>query len=152
MQQVACRNIVAETQQVLFMISVAHPIHHRAVYMGWNGLRILDRIEIRNQRDCDPIVVIDSLITRNHGSYFARFAAAQLHGRLGANVFEINRCVPGGVDGAEEAIRLLHQQGGLGMAARTIERQKRQGHESERSDAEGSHKAFVSWSNRRSHS
>jgi hypothetical protein len=40
-------------------------------------------------------------------------AHAQMHGRISANIFEIDGSVPGWIDGPEEAVRLLEKEGRL---------------------------------------
>ena len=101
-----------------FAIAIAQPLDHVAVTCAGTSAAILDRVEVGNERNRDPIVAVDSLIAGDDRAHLARLAAAQLDRGFGADALEIDGVVPGGIQGAEEAIRLLHQQGRLRTAAR----------------------------------
>ena len=86
---------------------------------------VLDRIEVRNQRDRHPVVPVNALVTGENCAQFAGLAAAQLDRSFGADAFKINGIMPRRVYGAKKAIRLLHQQGRLRPARRRRENQNR---------------------------
>ncbi len=95
----------------------AQPDYHFTVHLRGNIGWILDRIEVGDQRDRDPIVAVDSLVPGNDGAQLARLAATQLDWRFSANALKIQCVVTSGINETKEAIRLFKQQGCLCMAA-----------------------------------
>ena len=77
--QAAGGQIFAEAQQVRFVIAFAQCAStvSRSTWSGTSDA-ILDRVEIGNERDRDPVVAGDALVAGDHRAQFARLAAAQL--------------------------------------------------------------------------
>src|ERR1700733_1627992 len=102
MQQIPRRHIFAQVKQVLLVIPCAHTVHYVPVHMLGDRSGLLHRVEIRNQRNRNPVVVIDSLVARNDSAHLSGAVAAELYERLGTDAFKINRGMSGGIYGAEK--------------------------------------------------
>jgi hypothetical protein len=84
----------------------------------WTGSQARDAVEVRNERNGEPVVAGDLVISANDDTEFAGCARAQAIERCGADVIEIDRRVAGGIDAAEVAVGLLEQKRGGGHAVR----------------------------------
>src|SRR5579863_6250895 len=122
-----------------FAIALAHAHDGFAVHALRNFHRALDRIEVGNQRDGDPIIWADAIIAGNHNTELTWIAAAKLDGGLRADARKIDCIVTGWIQGAEKAVGLFHEQSRLSKDLRAAESKKCEGHESERLSAVAAH-------------
>ena len=121
MQEVARGQSVAQALKVSLAIVIAQALYRVAIHVGGDVGGIVDRIEIRQERNRDPVVSVDALVTGDDDAHLAGLAAAQFDRGCGANALEIDGVMACGVEDAENAVRLLHQQGRLRMAGRAAE-------------------------------
>ena len=80
---------------------------------------VINRIEIRNQGHCQPVVACDSFVAGDHHARLTWMATAQLGGRLRANPRKIDCLVACWIQRTREAVRIFHEQSSLraGLAA-----------------------------------
>ena len=71
-----------------FAIVIAQPLDRVAVHMHRDVGRIVNRVEIRKERDRDPIVSVDSLVAGDDDAHLTGLAAAQLDRGFGADALE----------------------------------------------------------------
>lgn len=75
---------------------------------------VIDRVEIGNQRNGQPVVSVNAMIAAEDHAGFSFMARTEVDGGVGANVVEVDGRMPGRVHGPEPAKGLLEQQGGIG--------------------------------------
>ena len=93
--------------EVALAIVVAQAGYGFLVYTGRYLRRIIDRVQVRNQRDCHPIVSGQALITADYDTSFARFAWAQMYWRIRADALQIKRGMASWIKSAKNAEGLL---------------------------------------------
>ncbi len=107
-----------EIEQVLFAVGVAQGRNLFPVYRQGNVGRRIDRVEIRNQRDRNPVIAIDLVVAADDDAKLAVVAGAKHDVRIGADMIEIDGGVAGGVDRTKISVRLFHQERDRGVGVR----------------------------------
>src|SRR6266851_882358 len=101
----AARSIRSDVFQMGAAILIAKEGHELGVRVERNILRVLDGVQIRNERDGDPIVSRDSRVPADDHAVLAGVAASQKDGSRGADPRQVNRGVAGSGEGSIVAIR-----------------------------------------------
>ena len=76
---------------------------------------VVDGVEIGNERDGDPVEMVDLVIAADDDAVFPVVAGPEEDRRLGADVVEINGGMPGRIDRAEGAVGFFHEESDRGM-------------------------------------
>src|ERR1700677_565640 len=78
----------------------------------------MDRVKIAHERDAEPVIAVDLVVTADDDTILAVVASAQHRRGVRADAIEIDGGVPGRVHSAKLAIRLFHQQRDRGVCTR----------------------------------
>jgi hypothetical protein len=109
-EEVARGQASAEVAQASFAIVVAETIDCFLIDFSGNLRRIFYRIEIRDERDSDPVIASHTFVSADYDASLAWITEPQVHGSVGAYALEIDGCVAGGIECSKDAVGLFQEQ------------------------------------------
>ena len=102
--------------QILPAIPVAQKQVILASANSGTVLRTLDSIQVRNQRNRNPVISPDTVVAADHDAGFPGSARTKNDRRLGANAGKVNRSVTRRSKETELAVRFFQEERGRSMS------------------------------------
>jgi hypothetical protein len=93
---------------------------------------MVNRVQVRNQRDGDPVVASDTVVTTDDDALFPRTAMPQLEWRFSADTRQIDRTMARASKSAIVTVRFFQQKRCLPPSIRTCQGQKQRQAENKR--------------------